>query len=39
MAIVGVITPAIPTAPFVIPGGVFFVRSSPQAHEWLRHAR
>jgi uncharacterized membrane protein YbaN (DUF454 family) len=39
MAVVGAITPGIPTAPFVILGGYFFVRSSPEAHEWLRQSR
>jgi uncharacterized membrane protein YbaN (DUF454 family) len=39
MAVVGAITPGIPTVPFVILGGYFFVRSSPEAHEWLRQSR
>jgi uncharacterized membrane protein YbaN (DUF454 family) len=39
MAVVGAITPGIPTAPFVILAGYFFTRSSPQAHEWLRQSR
>jgi uncharacterized membrane protein YbaN (DUF454 family) len=39
MAVVGAIMPGIPTTPFVILGGYFFVRSSPQAHEWLRQSR
>jgi uncharacterized membrane protein YbaN (DUF454 family) len=39
MAVVGAITPGIPTAPFVILGGYFFIRSSPEAHEWLRNSR
>jgi uncharacterized membrane protein YbaN (DUF454 family) len=39
MAVVGAITPGIPTAPFVILGGYFFIRSSPEAHEWLRQSR
>jgi uncharacterized membrane protein YbaN (DUF454 family) len=39
MAVVGAITPGIPTAPFVILGGYFFIRSSPEAHAWLRQAR
>jgi uncharacterized membrane protein YbaN (DUF454 family) len=39
MAVVGAITPGIPTAPFVILAGYFFVRSSPEAHEWLRQSR
>ncbi len=38
MAIVGAILPGIPTAPFVILAGYFFIRSSQSAHEWLlRH--
>jgi uncharacterized membrane protein YbaN (DUF454 family) len=39
MAVVGAITPGIPTAPFVILGGYFFIRSSPEAHDWLRRSR
>jgi uncharacterized protein len=39
MAAVGAITPGIPTAPFVVLAGYFFVRSSPEAHQWLRQAR
>jgi uncharacterized protein len=39
MAVVGAILPGIPTAPFVILAGYFFVRSSPEAHAWLRRAR
>jgi uncharacterized membrane protein YbaN (DUF454 family) len=39
MAVVGAITPGIPTVPFVILGGYFFVRSSPEAHAWLRQSR
>jgi uncharacterized membrane protein YbaN (DUF454 family) len=41
MAVVGAITPApgIPTAPFVILAGYFFIRSSPEAHAWLRQSR
>jgi uncharacterized membrane protein YbaN (DUF454 family) len=39
MAVVGAITPGIPTAPFVILAGYFFTRSSPEAHEWLRQSR
>jgi uncharacterized protein len=38
MAVVGAITPGIPTAPFVILAGYFFVRSSPEAHQWLRES-
>jgi uncharacterized membrane protein YbaN (DUF454 family) len=39
MAVVGAITPGIPTTPFVILAGYFFIRSSPEAHEWLRQSR
>jgi uncharacterized membrane protein YbaN (DUF454 family) len=39
MAIIGAILPGIPTAPFVILAGYFFIRSSRTAHEWLRRSR
>jgi uncharacterized membrane protein YbaN (DUF454 family) len=39
MAVVGAILPGIPTVPFVVLAGYFFVRSSPEAHEWLRQSR
>jgi uncharacterized membrane protein YbaN (DUF454 family) len=39
MAVVGAILPGIPTAPFVVLAGYFFIRSSPEAHEWLRQSR
>jgi uncharacterized membrane protein YbaN (DUF454 family) len=39
MAVVGAILPGIPTAPFVVLAGYFFVRSSPEAHQWLRRSR
>lgn len=39
MAIVGAILPGIPAAPFVILAGYFFIRSSPEAHQWLRRSR
>jgi len=39
MAVVGAILPGIPTAPFVILAGYFFIRSSPEAHQWLRQSR
>jgi uncharacterized membrane protein YbaN (DUF454 family) len=39
MAVVGAITPGIPTAPFVILAGYFFIRSSPASHQWLRRSR
>jgi uncharacterized membrane protein YbaN (DUF454 family) len=35
LAVVGAATPGIPTVPFVILAGYFFIRSSPQAHDWL----
>ncbi len=39
LAVVGAITPGIPTAPFVVLAGYFFIRSSPEAHQWLRRSR
>jgi uncharacterized membrane protein YbaN (DUF454 family) len=39
MAVVGAVVPGIPTAPFVILAGYVFIRSSPEAHEWLRRSR
>jgi uncharacterized membrane protein YbaN (DUF454 family) len=39
MAVVGAILPGIPTAPFVVLAGYFFIRSSPEAHQWLRQSR
>jgi uncharacterized membrane protein YbaN (DUF454 family) len=39
MAVVGAITPGIPTALFVVLAGYFFIRSSPEAHQWLRQSR
>jgi uncharacterized membrane protein YbaN (DUF454 family) len=39
MAGVGAALPGIPTAPFVVLAGYFFVRSSPEAHAWLRRSR
>lgn len=38
MAVVGAITPGIPALPFVILAGYFFIRSSPEAHQWLRQS-
>jgi uncharacterized membrane protein YbaN (DUF454 family) len=38
MAVVGIL-PGIPTAPFVILAGYFFIRSSPTAHQWLLRSR
>jgi uncharacterized membrane protein YbaN (DUF454 family) len=38
MAVVGIL-PGIPSAPFVILAGYFFIRSSPAAHEWLLGSR
>jgi uncharacterized protein len=39
LAVIGAITPGIPTAPFVVLAGYFFIRSSPEAHQWLRQSR
>jgi uncharacterized membrane protein YbaN (DUF454 family) len=39
MAVVGAITPGIPTVPFVVLASYFFIRSSPVAHEWLLRSR
>jgi uncharacterized membrane protein YbaN (DUF454 family) len=39
MAIVGAITPGIPTTPFALLAGYFFIRSSPAAHDWLLRSR
>jgi uncharacterized membrane protein YbaN (DUF454 family) len=39
MAVVGAILPGVPTAPFVLLAGYFFVRSSPPAHAWLMRSR
>jgi uncharacterized membrane protein YbaN (DUF454 family) len=39
LAVVGAVTPGIPTAPFVLVAGYFFIRSSPAAHEWLLRSR
>jgi uncharacterized membrane protein YbaN (DUF454 family) len=39
LAVIGAITPGIPTAPFVVIAGYFFIRSSPEAHRWLRESR
>jgi uncharacterized membrane protein YbaN (DUF454 family) len=39
MAVVGAITPGIPTAPFVILAGYFFIHSSRESHQWLRQSR
>jgi uncharacterized protein len=38
MAFVGIL-PGIPTVPFVILAGYFFMRSSPSAHQWLQRSR
>jgi len=39
MAVVGAILPGIPTVPFVVLAGYFFMRSSPAAHDWLMRSR
>jgi uncharacterized membrane protein YbaN (DUF454 family) len=39
MAVVGAITPGIPTVPFVLLGSYFFIRSSPQTHAWMLRSR
>jgi uncharacterized membrane protein YbaN (DUF454 family) len=39
LAVVGAITPGIPTVPFVLLASYFFIRSSPEAHRWLRESR
>ena len=39
MAVVGAILPGIPTAPFVILAGYFFIRSSPARPAWLEQSR
>jgi uncharacterized protein len=39
ISVVGAKLPGIPTAPFVIRAGCFFIRSSPEAHRWLRESR
>jgi uncharacterized membrane protein YbaN (DUF454 family) len=39
LAVVGAITPGIPTVPFLVVAAYFFIRSSPAAHEWLIHSR
>jgi uncharacterized protein len=36
---VGVVVPGVPTTPFVILSSYFFVRSSPQVHDWLLKSR
>jgi uncharacterized membrane protein YbaN (DUF454 family) len=36
---VGVVLPGLPTAPFVILSGYFFVRASPELHDWLLRSR
>jgi uncharacterized membrane protein YbaN (DUF454 family) len=38
MAFVGAATPGIPTVPFALLAGYFFVRSSPAANAWLRQS-
>jgi uncharacterized membrane protein YbaN (DUF454 family) len=38
LAVIGAILPGIPTTPFVLLAGYFFMRSSREAHEWLRNS-
>jgi uncharacterized membrane protein YbaN (DUF454 family) len=39
MAFVGAATPGIPTVPFALLAGYFFVRSSPAANAWLHRSQ
>jgi uncharacterized protein len=39
MAVVGAVTPGIPTVPFVLLGSYFFIRSSPKTHAWLLNSK
>jgi uncharacterized membrane protein YbaN (DUF454 family) len=39
LAGIGAATPGIPTVPFALLAGYFFVRSSPSAHAWLLQSR
>jgi hypothetical protein len=39
MSVIGVVTPGIPTVPFVLATGYFLARSSPRLHERFRHSR
>ena len=39
LAVIGIIVPGIPGAPFVVLAGYFFIRSSPASHAWLLRSR
>lgn len=39
LGVIGVVIPILPTTPFLLLAAACFVRSSPQAHQWLMHSR